>query len=61
MCRPAVTFSRFRLLRQLIEFYQSRLEALQPRTNASVLWRLSSKRLVHVAMHLLFASALILF
>ncbi|HEX5219958.1 MAG TPA: cation:proton antiporter [Verrucomicrobiae bacterium] len=48
-------------LRELIEFYHRRLEALQSRTNASVLWKLSSKRLVHVAMHLLFASALILF
>jgi len=50
-----------RTLRALIEFYHNRLEALQARTNASVLWRLCSKRLVHVAMHLLFASALIVF
>ena len=50
-----------RKLRELIEFYHHRLEALQARTNANVLWKLCSKRLIHVAMHLLFASALILF
>jgi CPA2 family monovalent cation:H+ antiporter-2 len=50
-----------RRFREIIEFYHSRLEALQVRSNASVLWRLSSKRLIHIAMHLLLASALVIF
>jgi CPA2 family monovalent cation:H+ antiporter-2 len=47
--------------RDLIGFYQGWLEALHLLSNASVLWRLTSRRLLHIIMHLLFASSLIIF
>jgi CPA2 family monovalent cation:H+ antiporter-2 len=47
--------------RDLIGFYHGWLETLRIRTSRSVLWRLSSKRALHAGVHLLLASALIIF
>jgi CPA2 family monovalent cation:H+ antiporter-2 len=49
-----------RPLRETIAFYHRWLAELQDRSRASLLWRLSSKRLLHVAFHLFFVSALLL-
>jgi hypothetical protein len=48
-------------LRDLVRLYHGWLERLQTRGNASVLWRLASRRVFHTILHLLFVSALILF
>lgn len=50
-----------RLVRQAISFYHDRLSQLHGHQSGSVLWRLTSRRLVQVALHLLFISALLLF
>lgn len=49
-----------RPLREAIAFYHRWLTELQDRTNASLVWKLSSKRLLHTAFHLFFVSALLL-
>jgi CPA2 family monovalent cation:H+ antiporter-2 len=50
-----------RALREIVHFYHRWLADFHVRSNASVLWRLCSKRILHVAVHLLFVSALIIF
>ncbi|MGV3772725.1 MAG: cation:proton antiporter [Verrucomicrobiales bacterium] len=47
--------------RDVLGAYHRWLEAFQVKTSASVLWRLTSKRVLQTGFHLLFMSALILF
>lgn len=49
-----------RPLRELIAFQHRWLAELQDRANASLLWKLTGKRILQTAFHLLFVSALIL-
>jgi CPA2 family monovalent cation:H+ antiporter-2 len=46
--------------REAVAFYHRWLAELQNRGKASLLWKLTSKRVLHVAFHLLFVSALFL-
>jgi CPA2 family monovalent cation:H+ antiporter-2 len=50
-----------RALRETIQFYHRWLAEFHVRSNASILWKLCSKRILHIAVHLLFVSALIIF
>ncbi len=50
-----------RVLRETIQFYHRWLAEFHVRTNASILWKLASKRILHIAVHLFFVSALIIF
>ncbi|HEX7859926.1 MAG TPA: cation:proton antiporter [Verrucomicrobiae bacterium] len=50
-----------RVLRETIQFYQRWLAGFHVRSNASLLWKLASKRIIHLAVHLFFVSALIIF
>ena len=50
-----------RALREVVAVYHRWLEALQVRSNASALWRLSARKVFQTGFHLLFVSALILF
>jgi CPA2 family monovalent cation:H+ antiporter-2 len=48
-------------LRDALGFYQSWLARLQDRRNGSMMWRFVGPRLIQVAMHLLFLTALLIF
>ena len=50
-----------RVLRETIQAYHRWLAEFHVRSNASLLWKLSSKRILHLSVHLLFVSALIIF
>jgi CPA2 family monovalent cation:H+ antiporter-2 len=50
-----------RFLRDALGFYQSWLGRLQDRRSGSMMWRFVGPRLVQVAMHLLFLTALLIF
>jgi CPA2 family monovalent cation:H+ antiporter-2 len=50
-----------RTLLESVEVYHRWLDAFHGRSNASLLWRLTGKRVFHSGFHLLFVSALILF
>ena len=50
-----------RVLRETIQAYHRWLAEFHLRSNASLLWKLSSKRILHLSVHLLFVSALIIF
>lgn len=49
-----------RVIREAVALYHRWLTQLQDRTNASQMWKLTSKRVFHTAFHLLFVSALLL-
>ncbi|HPU56613.1 MAG TPA: cation:proton antiporter, partial [Verrucomicrobiota bacterium] len=50
-----------RVIRNWTEFYHDWLEGLAGRRNASLLWQLTSKRILQTALQILFASAMVLF
>lgn len=50
-----------RVLRETIQLYHRWLAEFHIRSNASLLWKLASKRIVHISLHLFFVSALLLF
>ena len=50
-----------RVLRETIQFYHRWLAEFHVRSNASILWKLASKRILHIAVHLFFVSAFIIF